>query len=176
MTISRQWATPLVIGAFAIMSVTGTLMFFHLNSVLSKPVHEWAGLVLVAGVILHVVVNWRAFKSYFSGLLGLAIIGLGVVILALSFLPLGGAKGGGGPSAPVLAMNAIAKASISNVAALTGRPVAQVMEDLSKAGISLPSAEASIDSATRGDRALQGKAMAVLFRKSKDGIAPGSTP
>lgn len=26
----RPWATPLTIGAFAIMSTTGLLMFFHL--------------------------------------------------------------------------------------------------------------------------------------------------
>jgi hypothetical protein len=167
MRISREWATPLTIGVFAIMSVTGILMFFHLNSGLNKPVHEWAGLALVAAVTLHVVVNWRAFQNYFSGLLGLTIIGLGVVVLALSFLPLGGAKGGGG-SAPVLAMNAIAKAPISSVAALTGRPVTQIIEDLSKAGISLPSADASIDSVTGADRGMQGKAMAVLFRKNKD--------
>lgn len=163
MRLSREWATPITIGVFAIMSVTGILMFFHLNTGLNKPVHQWAGLVMVAGVALHVAVNWRAFQIYFlSGVLGRAIIGLGIAVLALSFLPLG-AKGGASPGA--LALNAIAKAPISAVAPLTGKPAAQVLEDLAKAGITLPNAEASIDSVTGSDRALLGKAMTVLFRK-----------
>ena len=29
MKISREWATPLTIGIFALMAVTGLLMFFH---------------------------------------------------------------------------------------------------------------------------------------------------
>lgn len=163
MRLSREWATPITIGVFATMSVTGILMFFHLNTGLNKPVHEWAGMVMIAGVALHVAVNWRAFQNYFlSGILGRAIIGLGIAVLALSFLPLG-AKGGVSPAG--LALNAIAKAPISTVAPLTGKSAPEVLDDLAKAGIALPNAEASIDSATRGDRALTGKAMAVLFRK-----------
>lgn len=164
MRISRAWATPLTIGVFAIMSVTGILMFFHLNTGFNKPVHEWAGLVMVAGVMLHVVVNWRAFQNYFvSGLLGPSIIGLGFIVLALSFLPASGQRGGGSP--PVLAMNAIAAAPISAVASLTGKSVEQVIKDLAKAGITLPNADASIGSVTGPDRGQQGKAIAILFRK-----------
>ena len=32
MKLSREWATPLTIGAFALMAATGTAMFFHLNN------------------------------------------------------------------------------------------------------------------------------------------------
>jgi hypothetical protein len=167
MRLAREWATPITIGVFAIMSVTGILMFFHLNTGLNKTVHQWAGLVMVAGVALHIAVNWRAFQNYFlSGVLGRGLIGLGIVVLAASFLPLGGARGGGSPGA--LAVNAIAAAPISSVAPLTGKSVAQVLEDLSKAGIVLPNGEASIGSVTGGDRALQGKAIAVLFRKGRN--------
>jgi hypothetical protein len=50
------------------------------------------------------------------------------------------------------------------VAPLTGRPVAEIIADLSKAGIAIPNAEASIASVIGEDRELQSKAMAVLFR------------
>jgi len=167
MRLSREWATPLTIGVFAIISVTGILMFFHLNTGLNKVVHEWAGLVMIGGVALHVAVNWRPFLHYFfSGVLGRSIIGLGVIVLALSFLPLGGSRGGASP--PVLAMDAITKAPIAAVAPLTGKTVTQVMEDLAKAGITLASADASIDSVAGGNRAVLGRAMGVLFRKNGD--------
>lgn len=164
MKISREWATPLAIGAFAIMSVTGILMFFHLDSGLNKLVHEWASWIMVAGVGVHVAVNWRPFKNYFlSSLPGRTVIGLGFLVLAVSFLPLGGEKRRLSP--PVLAMQAIVGAPISSVATLTKRPVEQVMEDLSKAGIALPGPEASIDSVIGDNRALQARALGVLLGK-----------
>jgi len=65
MQISRNWTTPLTIGAFIIMSSTGLLMFFRLNLGISKLVHEWGGLVLISAVLMHVIANWFSFKRYF---------------------------------------------------------------------------------------------------------------
>ena len=45
MKVSRDWATPVTIGSFGLMAITGLLMFFHLDSGLNKTAHEWlAGL------------------------------------------------------------------------------------------------------------------------------------
>ena len=49
----RPWITPLVIGTFALMAVTGSLMFFHLDTGLNKTAHEWLGWAMVAAVLLH---------------------------------------------------------------------------------------------------------------------------
>ncbi len=164
MSISRNIATPLTIGSFAIMSVTGVLMFFHADSGLNKLVHEWAGWAMVAGAALHVIVNWAPFKRYFSaGNAGVAIIALSLVVLAGSFWPVG--RDGGGLPPPVLAMKAVANAPMKSVAPLTGKPVETLLEDLRKAGIALGGADASISSATRGDRGLEAKALQVLFGK-----------
>src|SRR5262245_43209277 len=112
----REWATPVTIGAFAIMSVTGILMFFHLDSALHKTVHEWSGLVMVAGALTHVAVNWGPFKRYIlASWLGRSIIAVGLIALAVSFVPIGGAKG---PSPAGTVLRAVAKAPISNVAPL----------------------------------------------------------
>lgn len=43
MSSLRKWATPLTIGSFLLMGVTGILMFFHLDIGLNKLAHEWAG-------------------------------------------------------------------------------------------------------------------------------------
>lgn len=163
--ISRDWATPLTIGAFAIMSVTGVLMFFHLDTGLNKSVHEWAGWAMVTGVAAHVAVNWKAFKRYFiSSRLGQVIISVGVLVLAASFTSL--SRGGGGFPPPVLAMKAITGAPISSVAPLTGRPVPELIDALNKAGVSLPGPDATIDSVTGGSWELEAKAMTVLFHKT----------
>ena len=63
-------------------------------------------------------------------------------------------------------MKAVAKAPIASVAPLTGRTVQQILDDLAKAGITLPSADANLDTVTKGNRELEMKAMAVLFRKA----------
>lgn len=164
MKISRDWATPITIGAFGLMAVTGILMFFHLDSGLNKLAHEWLSWVMVAGVLAHAIANWAAFKRYFlSTNLGRGIIALFVVLLAGSFASLPGSGGGKGGPPPVMAMRALSKAPIASLAPIAGRPTEQLIADLAKAGITITGPEASIDSAIGNSRELQGKAMAVLF-------------
>lgn len=160
MKISREWATPLTIGAFGLMSATGLLMFFHLDTGFNKLAHQWVGWVMIAGVATHATVNWPAFKRYFtSSRPGRAIIAASAIALALTFVALPGQK-----VAPpqILAMKAVTKAPLVKVAPLAGRPVEALIEELAKAGIKLPSANATIDSVAP-DRGSQAKAIAVIF-------------
>ena len=108
----------------------------------------------------HAIVNWPAFRRYFtSSRMGRAIIGVSAVVLALTFVLLPGQKG-----APpqILAMKALTRAPIAKVATLAGRPADQLIDELAKAGINVPNANASIDGAA-ADRGLQAKAIAVIF-------------
>jgi hypothetical protein len=163
-TISRAWATPLVIGAFALMAVTGTTMFFHLDNTLQKEVHEWAGWVMLGGVALHALANWPAFKRYFLRLdRGALLIGAFVLVVAGSFL--GGGSEGASASPPVLAIGAITRAPIAQVAPLFGKTVEQARSELAAAGITLASDDATLAAATQGNREQTGRALAVLARK-----------
>ncbi|RBP88189.1 uncharacterized protein DUF4405 [Rhodobacter sp. 140A] len=83
----RSWATPLVIGSFLLMWGDRGLMFFHLDTATMKTVHEWAGFVLVAGAIAHLVLNWRPFTLYLRRPLAAAIIGFGALALVATFVP-----------------------------------------------------------------------------------------
>lgn len=160
MKISRDWATPLTIGAFGLMSVTGLLMFFHLDTGLNKLAHQWLSWAMIAGVAAHAYVNWPALKRYFTASRqGRAIIGLAAVALALSFVQLPGERGA---STQILALRALTKAPIAKVAVLAGRPADQLIDELARAGINLPNANASIESVAT-DRGSQGKAIAVIF-------------
>ncbi|MDI9848227.1 DUF4405 domain-containing protein [Rhodoblastus sp. 17X3] len=166
MKISRDWATPFTIGAFGLMAATGLLMFFHFDTGLNKIAHEWLGWVFIAGAGLHVAVNWNAFKRYFvSSAVGRAVIALFAVVLLASFVPPGGAKSA---SPPVLAMNAVARAPLSAVAPLTGRPVDFLVAQLRNAGFDISGPDASIAGAAGASRDARGKAMAILFGGASD--------
>jgi hypothetical protein len=149
--VSREWATPLTIGVFALMAVTGLLMFFHLDSSLQKAVHEWAGWVVVAAAAFHVVANWLGFKRYFKAGMGGAIIAVCALVIGASFVSLGG-SGGETMSPPAIAMKAISQAPLKSVAPLFGKSSEQALQALAATGVTLPSDAASIGSVTGPDR------------------------
>jgi hypothetical protein len=177
MKISREWATPVTIGAFVLMSVTGLLMFFHLDRGLNKVAHEWMGWVMVLGVSVHAAANWSAFKQHFlANRKGRLIIGAGALILLGSFFSLPGS--GERASPPQLAMRAVTRAPLANVAPLAGRPVEQLITELVKAGVKVANANASLESAVGGNRELQANALRVLFGKqsSEQSTKPPHSP
>ncbi|MBA83667.1 DUF4405 domain-containing protein [Thalassobius sp. S69A] len=87
MSTLRKYATPLTIGSFLIMAVTGLLMFFHADTQFNKLAHEWLGWLMIGAVALHVVLNWRAFMLYFKRPLAKGVMGVCALLLAASFIP-----------------------------------------------------------------------------------------
>jgi hypothetical protein len=164
MKISREWATPLTIGSFGLMAVTGILMFFHLDSGLNKLAHEWLGWLMVAAVALHAAANWLAFKRYFlSSPMGRGILLASVVVIAGTFAPMPNQDEGGGMSPPAMAIQGVTRAPLTQVAAITGRSAEQLMADLVAAGIQMKSVDQSVADVTGKDRGLTGKAIGVMF-------------
>ena len=128
--ITREWATPLTIGSFSLIAVTGVLMFFHLDSGLNKPVHEWASWLLLAGVGLHVTANLPAFKRHFTLPRARWIVGAALAALALSFIPAGGER-----QPPfVVPMQALAAAPVPVLAQLAGIGTDEMLQRLRQAG------------------------------------------
>ena len=161
--ITREWATPLTIGAFAVMAVTGLLMFFHADIGLNKLAHEWLGWLMVVGALAHVVANWVAFKRHLLGsATGRAIVALCALVLAGSFVSLGVERG---PSPPRLAMQVITGAPIEKVASLAGRPVEAVLDELAKADIRIADSKVSLEGALGKDRQRIGRALSIIFAK-----------
>lgn len=138
MRIQREWATPLTAGAFGLLAVTGVLMFFHLDTGLNKAAHEWLGWVLLAGVGLHLASNFMAFQRYLRMPRPRAVLAGFVLLLGLSFLPLGGA---GGEPPFVAPLATLAAAPLSVLAAVAGTSPDDMARRLAAAG--LPGATAS---------------------------------
>jgi hypothetical protein len=132
MNIQRNWVTPITAGAFLLVGVTGVLIFFHADSGANKFVHEWLSLVLLGGALLHTTANFGGLKAHLSKPLGRTLIGVFVVALALSFIPLGGGKSEPPFMAPV---RALGESNLTTLAQVVQVTPAQLRERLAKAGV-----------------------------------------
>jgi hypothetical protein len=154
----REWATPLTMGAFALMAATGILMFFHLDTGLNKPAHEWLGWAMVVGVGLHAWANWGAFKRYFSNRAALGIMGLFALVLAGSFTPVDR-----GPLPPhKQVVQVVLDAPLEQVARLAGKDPAVVTARLRQAGFEV-TPDRSLRQALAGPRDRQLAALGVIL-------------
>ena len=177
MKLSRDWATPLTIGSFVLMAVTGVLMFFHADMGLNKLAHEWLGLVMVAGVGLHAAVNWLAFKRHLlASRTGQVLVGVFAVVLVASFLVPERGRDEGGPP-PMLAMRAVMNGTLQTVAPLTGRSVQDLQAALQQAGFKAVAADQPLGTLTNGDFERDGQLLGVLFGGGGGGAGgPGGMP
>lgn len=162
MTLKREWVTPLLTGAFALMAVTGILMFFHLDRGLNKTAHEWLGWVMVVAVLLHVAISWFGFKRYFTqGRVARTVLAVSALVLAGSFVQLG--EGGPAGNPPMLALRAVTAAPLAQVAPLTGRSVEQLVAELKAAGFAVQDGSQTLSAITGPDRGREARALGLLF-------------
>lgn len=56
---ARSRLNPFLALTFAIVAVTGVLLFFHVRAGALKAVHEWVSVAFVAASAVHVALNWR---------------------------------------------------------------------------------------------------------------------
>ncbi len=158
----RSWATPVTIGTFIVMSVTGTLMFFHANTGLNKLVHEWVGLVMIAAVVAHLLMNWRAFTTYFKRPMAVTLMSVGAIVLAGSFF-FGGAEQGG-PGGMNAVMMSVSKAPVETLAQLSGQETDVVLAQLGATGITASASDTPM-SLAGGDRAAEMEIIAAIFSR-----------
>ncbi|MBV7409236.1 DUF4405 domain-containing protein [Maritimibacter sp. DP1N21-5] len=152
----RPWATPLTIATTLVTLVSGVLLFFHLAPGLSRPAHEWIGMVMVAAVAAHMLLNWRAFTTYFKRPLGLGLIAAGVAVTVASMVIPPAQPAGGSPVGMILqAMNG---AEVRVLADLAHRDVTEVIAQLAVDGMAA-TPETTLAQLSGGDR---GRQMALL--------------
>lgn len=134
MKIEKKWVTPLVAGSFLLVSITGILMFFHIDTGLNKVAHEWLGLIMVLGAVLHIVVNLKGFNQMFNNTVGKTIVGVFVLVLGLSFINLGGE----GKEKPFMSsVEVLAKASVVDLAQVSHIDKKVLLDRLKSNGVSI---------------------------------------
>jgi hypothetical protein len=62
--VINRYATPLTLGLFAVSTVSGVALFFHVGQGAFHEMHEWLSRVLLAPFVLHVWKNWVAMLTY----------------------------------------------------------------------------------------------------------------
>lgn len=163
MTIKREWVTPVTMGAFLLVAVTGVLMFFHLDTGLNKLAHEWLGWILLAGVVLHSVVNFAAFKRHLTTRSGQALLAGFALLLLLTFIPTGN-KGEPPFAAPV---RALAQTPLNNLATVAKISPQELRERLVRAGLRPVSEQQSLSELTGPDLRQQVRILGMLFSDKK---------
>lgn len=156
----RTWATPLTITTFMIMSVTGSLMFFHANTGMNKLVHEWVGLAMVAAVVVHLTLNWRPFTTYFKRPLAISLMSAGVIVLAGSFFFSAGEQSG--PRGMDAVIRSVARAPVETLAHLAGQDTETVLAELGATGVTATATDTPMSLAA-GDRAAEMEILSAIF-------------
>jgi hypothetical protein len=161
MNIQRNWVTPVTAGAFLLSAVTGVLIFFHVDSGANKFVHEWLSWILLGGALLHTLANLNGLKAHLRSRRGQVLIGVFVVALVLSFIPLGGGKSEPPFMAPVRALGESNLVTLAQVAQVT--PV-ELRNRLGKAGVHVDSDQQTLTELVGTDTRRQMQVLGKIFK------------
>lgn len=93
----KPWVSSFIAIMFIVVSVSGLFLLYHLKSPGIHQLHQWGGILFIAGGICHLVLNWRIFVSYFKNarMVWGSITGVVVLALLISLFPLSNHGEGG---------------------------------------------------------------------------------
>jgi len=151
----RSWVTPITIGSFLLIGVTGLLMFLKVRGALIVIAHEWLSPVFVIGASLHIWLNWGAVRASLTRSRGLIVVGLFAALLVFTLVPFEEAAqiaqehGHGQEIIAKRAAETLLRARVSTVAEMTGRTPQQLRDRLIRHGVRVTSDEITLGDAAR---------------------------
>ncbi|WP_370674920.1 DUF4405 domain-containing protein [Pleomorphomonas sp. PLEO] len=155
----RRWATPLVIGAFLLMSITGVLMFFELDVGLVAVVHQWFSWIFLIGAGAHLALNWRPFRNHLSSGWGRVSIAIFAALTVAALFSWGLITG---PQIARPIEEALMDAPIAALAAMTRNAPETVIGRLAADGIVADSDDSLRDVALRSGSD-ENRLLAIVF-------------
>lgn len=167
--MKRYWITPLTMGAFVLTGVTGLLMLFKVRSGLVTPVHEWLSLALVIGGVLHVIDHWTGIRKHLDGKWGKGFVAGALVLIALAVWPWSAGEEHERRSNPAEVI--LAKATVAQLAVISGATTESVIAGLERAGAKDVAAERTIGAVAEASGRPVGRLLASVLRGSAQ--APG---
>lgn len=128
----RTWSTPLTIGSFVLMAVTGVLMFFDVVPGYVSFAHEWFSWLFLVGTAGHIAVNFKPLTKHLRSNWGKASVAVCVVVLVVSMFSFGRITA---PQLKWPISNALVEAPLSALADVTRTDSAELVTRLAKHGI-----------------------------------------
>lgn len=128
----RTWSTPLTIGSFILMAVTGVLMFFDVVPGYLSFAHEWCSWFFLAGAAGHVAVNFRPFVKHLKSNWGRANVAIFTIALVVSMFSFGRITA---PQLKWPISNALVEAPLSALADVTRTDQVELLAKLKTHGI-----------------------------------------
>ncbi len=157
----KKFATPITIGGFFLMAVTGILMFFHADMALNKLAHEWLGFAFGAGGLLHLTAHYRSFFKYFLNVKTASLIAIFLVLLVGSFFAV--VKQTPNPARAV--MKNVFNKPIATLIPLTGKSQKEVIDNLTAHGFVVSDAsQDSVNSVTQGNMEKNKEMVNLIFQ------------
>lgn len=129
----RTWSTPLTIGSFILMAITGVLMFFDVVPGYLTFAHEWGSWLFLVGAGGHVAVNFRPLMNHLRSNWGRANVAIFVIVLVISTFSFGRITA---PQLKWPISNALVEAPLSALASLTRTDSQEIVAELRTHGIS----------------------------------------
>lgn len=65
-SVPRNIVSAVLTALFAVVAISGVLMFFKIRLLSMEAMHIWLGLAFVVIALLHLLKNWSAFSNYFK--------------------------------------------------------------------------------------------------------------
>lgn len=128
----RTWSTPLTIGSFVLVAVTGVMMFFDIVPGYVVFAHQWLSWLFLIGCGGHIAVNWRPFLLHVRSGWGRSSVAVFLVLLVLSSFSFGRITA---PQLKWPLANALLDAPLAAVAGVAGREPALLVEMLARHGV-----------------------------------------
>lgn len=83
MRFPRNIVSAFLTALFAVVAISGVLMFFKIRLLAMESLHIWLGLAFVLMAVFHLAKNWTAFGTYFKKKSTLLSIGVVCVVCAI---------------------------------------------------------------------------------------------
>jgi hypothetical protein len=138
----RKIVTPITGVLALVIGISGVMLFFHVGEGLVKEAHEWLGVAFAVVMLVHLAMNWKAFKQHFKK--PVAWIGTGAVsVISVMFLMV--SLSGEPHENPIRSiMQSIETASVIDLAPVFKLSQAEMTERLNRAGVNIDTGRESL--------------------------------
>lgn len=166
-TLLQKYATAATAATFAVVGVSGVLLFFHLGEAQLMGVHEWLGLAFVGAAAFHVTRHFRGFSNLLAKTRTRVMFATMATITAAFMIAGTLQSSGGNPMKQFI--GAASKAPVSAVAQMVGKSPEELTAQFAQAGVNGITAEQTLSDIAHSHQ----QDVRSLFRIVMSGVEEG---